>query len=115
MTYDVILTQDAMTDLTEIYDFVYDHDSPEKACHIVTEIEKIFSKLSSFPERGAYPHELLEAGIQEYREVHFKPYRVIYRIEKNNVFIYIVADARRSLQGLLFRRLLNLSVDNPNS
>lgn len=105
MTNNVVLTQDAMGDMESIYDYIFDNDSPSKAKYVVEEIEKVFDGLSSFPERGSYPKELLEVGIQEYREVHFKPYRVIYRIEEDNVFIYIVADARRSLQNLILRRL----------
>lgn len=105
MTFDVVLTQDAMRDLEDLYDFIFDHDSPSKADYVVREIEKMFDTLASFPERGAYPVELLEIGLQEYREIHFKPYRIIYRIDRKKVFIYMIADARRSLQTLLLRRL----------
>jgi len=31
------------------------------------QIEKVFTKLSEFPERGTYPKELLSIGIREYR------------------------------------------------
>jgi hypothetical protein len=42
------------------------------------QIEKTFSRLSKFPDRGTHPKELLALGIREYREVFFKPYRIIY-------------------------------------
>jgi toxin ParE1/3/4 len=45
-------------------------------------------------------------GITEYREVHFKPYRVIYRVMKKAVVIYCVLDGRRDMQSLPHRRLL---------
>jgi len=37
-----------------------------------------------------------------------KPYRVIYRIMENQVFVYLIADARRDMQTLLERRLLGM-------
>ena len=41
-----------------------------------------------------------------YREVHFKPYRIIYEIVGRKVFIHCVLDGRRAVQELLERRLL---------
>ena len=64
--------------------------------------------LAAFPERGAYPKELLVLGIREYRQAHFKPYRLIYRVIGKQVFIYMIADGRRDIQTLLSRRMLGL-------
>ena len=61
---------------------------------------------SKSPERGAYPKELVLLGIREYREVFFKPYRIIYRILDKNVYVLLIVDGRRDLQLLLQRRLL---------
>ena len=49
------------------------------------QIEKAFQSLSEHPQRGNYPKELLDLGIREYREIFFKPYRIIYRVMGNNV------------------------------
>ncbi|MCL2304062.1 MAG: type II toxin-antitoxin system RelE/ParE family toxin [Planctomycetaceae bacterium] len=105
-THTVFLTQDAMDDLEAIYDHIFHHDSPRRADYVVGKIEKTFEKLTLFPERGAYPFELLEVGVKEYREVFFKPYRIIYRIQCNKVYIMMISDGRRDLQTLLLRRLL---------
>ena len=105
-THTVFLTQDALDDLELIHDYIFDHDSPSRADNVVDKIEKTFEKLSRFPERGAYPPELLEVGIKEYREVFFKPYRIIYRVQNNEVYVMMIADGRRDLQSLLLRRLL---------
>ena len=69
-------------------------------------IERVFSRLSEHPQRGSYPKELLEIGIREYREVFFKPYRIIYRVTGNNVYVLVVTDGRRDMRALLERRLL---------
>jgi toxin ParE1/3/4 len=63
-------------------------------------------KLTVMPERGSYPKELLTLGIKEYRQVFFKPYRIIYRVIGRDVVVYVVADGRRDMQSLLARRLL---------
>jgi toxin ParE1/3/4 len=105
-THTVFLTQDAMDDLGAIHDYIYDHDSPERADYVIGQIEKTFERLTLFPEIGGYPPELLEVGIKEYREVFFKPYRIIYRIQSNKVYVMMIADGRRDLQALLLRRLL---------
>ena len=46
-------------------------------------------------------------GIREYREIFFKPYRIIYRIMKKNVYVLLIVDGRRDMQSLLQRRLLD--------
>ncbi len=106
MSFRVFLTNDAARDLEEIYNYIAGHESPQQADYVLDQIEKAVSSLSGFPERGAYPKELLALGIREYREVFFKPYRIIYRLIEKNVYILLIANGRRDMQSLLQRRLL---------
>jgi toxin ParE1/3/4 len=106
MSCSVLLTADAACDLEDIYQYVAIHDAPGKADCLLTNIEKVFSRLSEHPERGVYPRELSAMGIREYREVFFKPYRLIYRIMGDKVYILLIVDGRRDMQSLLQRRLL---------
>ena len=106
MPFAVLLTNDAARDLDEIYDYIARHDAPQKADYVLDQIEKTFSRLSESPERGASPQELLSLGIREYREVFFKPYRIIYRVMDKNVYVLLIVDGRRDMQSLLQRRLL---------
>jgi toxin ParE1/3/4 len=106
MSFAVLLTDDAAYDLDELYGHIARHDAPEKADYVLEAIEKAFARLSEFPERGAYPKELLALGIREYREIFFKPYRIIYRIMDKNVYVLLIVDGRRDMQTLLQRRLL---------
>ena len=69
-------------------------------------IKKTFSSLSDHPWCGSYPKELLDIGIREYREVFFKPYRIIYRVTGNNVYVLVIVDGRRDMRVLLEWRLL---------
>ena len=107
MGYAVLLTNDAVRDLDEIYNYIDRHDSPQKADYVLERIEEEFSSLSELPERGAYPKELLALGIRDYREIFFKPYRIIYRVIDNIVYILLIVDGRRDMQSLLQWRLLN--------
>lgn len=107
MSFAVLLTADAVRDLEDICQYVAVHDAPGKADQLLANIENVFSRLSELPERGVYPRELSDLGIREYREVFFKPYRMIYRIIDDKVYILLIVDGRRDMQTLLQRRLLD--------
>ena len=106
MPFAVFLTADAAGDLEELYHYIARHDAPGKAEQVLAKIEKTFRSLSESPERGAYPKELLTLGIRDYREIFFKPYRVIYRVSGDSVYVLLIVDGRRDMQALLQRRLL---------
>ena len=108
MPFAVQLTDDAACDLEEIFDYLSRQDAPGRAEHVLERIEQAFHELSTFPERGSHPRELLELGIQEYREVFFKPYRIIYRVVGDGVYVLVIADGRRDMRALLQRRLLRV-------
>ena len=107
MPFAVLLTNEAARDLEALYDYIALHDAPQKADYVLEQIEKAFSMLSEFPERGGYPKELAALGIREYREIFFKPYRIIYRIMDKDVYVLLIVDGRRDMQTLLQRRLLD--------
>ena len=104
--YEVYLTDNALRDLEEIDDCIAAADSPQRAEYVLGKIEEAFLSLSRMPERGNYPRELLTLGIKEYREVFFKPYRIVSRAQDKRVYVYLIADGRRDMQTLLSRRLL---------
>ena len=104
--FQVSLTEDAARDLEEIFDYIAEHDDPAKANYVLDRIEEAVESLATFPERGSHPKELLSLGIREYRQTFLKPYRVIYRIVRQRVYVYLIVDGRRDMQTLLARRLL---------
>ena len=106
MAFAVFLTDDAAHDLEELYDYIAGHDAPGKADAVLDRIETAFLRLKESPERGAYPKELVALGIRQYREVFFKPYRIIYRVLGKRVYVLLIVDGRRDMQTLLQRRLL---------
>ncbi|MDA8138345.1 MAG: type II toxin-antitoxin system RelE/ParE family toxin [Desulfobacteraceae bacterium] len=106
MPFFVLLTDDAVQDLEEIYDYIERYDGANKANYVLERIEKVFSTLAENPHRGSYPKELLSLGLMDFRQTFFKPYRIIYRVIETNVYILLITDGRRDMQKLLQRRLL---------
>lgn len=104
--FEVLLTEGAEQDLEAIHDYISEFDSVANANFVLDELMAVVESLSTFPERGSYPKELVGLGIKEYSQTFFKPYRVIYRITGSQVIIYLIADGRRDMQSLLARRLL---------
>ncbi len=88
------------------HDYISEFDCVANANDVLDALMEIVESLSRFPERGSYPKELVSLGIKEYRQTFFKPYRAIYRAAGSQVIIYLIADGRRDMQGVLARRLL---------
>jgi len=109
VAYEVLLTARAERDLEELYDYLFVHDSPAGANRALDGIQTAFGRLSNLPARGSYPRELIALGIREYRQVFFKPYRIVYRMIGDRVYVLLIADGRRDMQTLLQRRLLSAS------
>ncbi len=106
MRFEVRLAPDALADLEQIHDWIAPHDSPARAAPVEDRMLAAIAALARHPHRGAHPRELLALGIRDYRETFFKPYRILYRVEGENVDVYVIADGRRDMQALLARRLL---------
>ncbi|MCE5361189.1 MAG: type II toxin-antitoxin system RelE/ParE family toxin [Acidithiobacillus sp.] len=104
--YELLLTEGAEQDLEAIYDYIAEFDCKANADYVPDRLLEVVESLSTFPVRGAYPKERAALGIREYRQTAFKPYRVIYRVMAQKVYLYVIADGRRDMQSLLARRLL---------
>lgn len=102
----IVITESAVADIGEIHSYVELHDSPERADALLDGIEQVINSLGNLPERGHYPPELLRIGIREYRELRYKPYRIIYELHARELIVHCVLDGRRDLQTLLHQRLV---------
>jgi toxin ParE1/3/4 len=106
MPFEVQQSEQAERDLEDIYQYILEQDGPGRADSVLDALEKACGGLARFPERGNVPKELRALGIEEFRELHYKPYRVIYHITGGTVVIDAVLDGRRDMQSLLQRRLV---------
>jgi toxin ParE1/3/4 len=105
MRYPVHVTLAAWRDLEEIVDWIADHDSLDNAVYVLDRLLETAQTAGNFPQHGSRPAELPAGMATEYRQLFFKPYRVIYKITEDKVVIHLIADGRRNLQSLLMRRL----------
>ena len=105
--YQVLLTRGAEDDLESIYDYIAQFDCVANADYVLDQVMEVAESLTRMPERGSFVKELLALGIKEYRQVFFKPYRVIYRVMDDQVVVYLIVDGRRDMQAVLARRLLS--------
>ncbi len=95
----------AVRDLEELISYIA-ADSPLNAERILDKLEKRAQTLESTPVRGRVVPELAHFGIRNWRELIVKPYRIIYRIDKDTINVLAVLDGRRDLQDLLLERLI---------
>lgn len=102
----VYLTDAVRQDLLDLYQYVQLNDAPGKADYVLDQLQQLIASLTELPTRGVVVKELATLGIHEYRELYFKPYRVIYRQLPSGVYVFLIADGRRNMQSLLQRRLL---------
>ncbi len=106
MKYEVRIDNVALDDLYAIYRYVAINDLPAKAEHLIDNIHNAMSSLETMPARGSHPPEMQRWGISDFREIFFKPYRIIYEIRGKIVFIHAVLDGRRNCEDLLQQRIL---------
>ena len=106
MAFKVLLTTGAERDLAEIVDYIAEFDSAANANRVLDKLIGVAESLADLPERGSHPRELLALGIREFRQVFFKPYRLIYSVSGSAVHVHLIADGRRDMQALLQRRLV---------
>lgn len=105
MTFRVRLAAEAEEDLRGIVHYIRTCDSLESAEYVLEGIERAMTSLETLPERGHVPPELARVAVRGFREIHFKPYRIIYEVRDREIMIHAVLDGRRDLMTLLERRL----------
>jgi toxin ParE1/3/4 len=104
--YEVRITEVALNNLYAIYKYVAINDSQGKAEYLIDNIHNAMTSLEIMPARGNHPPEMQRLGITDFREIFFKPFRIIYETRGKAVFIHAVLDGRRSCEDLLRQRLL---------
>ncbi len=103
--YRVDWSESAQEDLKAIIEYFFAH-SPSAAKDNLGKIKTRVSALYSLPQRGRIVPELKEHGILQYRELIVPPWRVIYRISEQSVYVLSVIDSRRNVEDILLQRLV---------
>jgi plasmid stabilization system protein ParE len=103
--YRVLWTQSAIHDLRAVMTYI-SVSSFVTARKQLTRVTKRAVSLERYPERGRVVPELREQGVLMYRELVIAPWRLIYRISGNDVFIVCFLDSRRNVEDILLDRLV---------
>ena len=106
-SYEVRWSVTSENDLLTIVQYIAD-DSPYQAYAIFNEIKERASTLRAFPDRGRIVPEMLEQGLIQYREWIIAPWRIIYRVSVDKVYVLSVLDSRQNVEDLLLKRLTGL-------
>jgi len=104
--FEVRILQTAEQDLYDIINWIAQNDSPEKAHRLLDKLIKSYQSLKDLPLRGHKLPELKQISTLDYLEIHQGPYRIIYQVQIQTVYIHAVLDGRRELADLLESRLL---------
>ena len=104
--YSVVWTKNAQFDLELIIEYIKP-SSKIMAKDIFFEIKKECDNLYFMPTRKRVVPELQHIGILKYREIIYKRWRIVFKVEKLQVSVLLVVDSRRNLEDLMFQRLLN--------
>jgi len=107
--YKVIWSNLAKEDLKDIIEYIAEKNLLN-ARNILKDIKKKTSNLYSFPIRGRIVPELKSQGIIQYRELIISPWRIIYKISEDNVYVLSVLDSRRNIEDILLKRLINQKI-----
>jgi plasmid stabilization system protein ParE len=108
--YKIYWAREATNDLGEIVDYIA-KDRISAARSVYKKIKLKCRQLKESPERCRRVPELLDIGIENYREVIISPYRVIFKLTESTVYIFAVIDGRRDVESVLFDRLLRNNVN----
>jgi toxin ParE1/3/4 len=98
-------TEGARVDLELIVDCIAE-DAVENAVAVLDRSEKRAEALRLAAERGRGVPELQVVDVFQYRELIERPWRIIYRIEPDQIIVLAVLDGRRDLGSLLLERLV---------
>jgi len=109
--YKIKWTSNAKEDLLNVVDYIK-KDSLSAARKVYEQIKEKAQSSNFFPLRGRIVPELLKEGITIYRELIVQPWRIIYKIENETVYIMAIFDSRQNVEELLLQKLLRGHVAN---
>ncbi len=73
---------------------------------ILNKIKVEVFTLHQYPDRCRVVPELYAQGITQYREMIVDPWRVMYRISNDDVYVLSVFDSRQNIEDVLLNRFV---------
>ena len=94
----------AEEDLYEIVSYFYNVNK-DYANKLYSSLSSRIEELELFPEKGSIVPELEKQGFLKYHQLIEGNYRIIYSIIDPSVFVHLIVDSRRNLEGVLINKL----------
>ena len=104
-TYTLQWTTNAKNDLINIVVYIK-KDSPAAANEIYQKIKEKTHSSNFFPLKGRVVPELQKEGITLYRELIAAPWRIIYKLGSDTVYIMAIVDSRQNVEEVLLQKLI---------
>lgn len=106
--FEVVWSRHAVRDLDGILDYLADEAGVETALTLYENLRRRLGTLERYPRRCRIVPELREIGLDAYRELIYRPYRIFFRIDGAKLVLLGILDSRRDLEQLLVQRALAL-------
>lgn len=103
--YQLKWTTNAKNDLLNIVAYIKE-ESPGNANDVYQKIREKANASNFFPLKGRVVPELQKEGITLYREIIAAPWRIIYKVGNDTVYIMAILDSRQNVEELLLQKLL---------
>jgi toxin ParE1/3/4 len=104
--FSVVWSDAAARDYEALLTYVAAPSGVLRARQLDDKLFRSISRLDTLPARCRVVPELREQGIDVYRELVIRPYRIMFRIRDTEAVLLAVVDGRRDLQELLLQRAL---------
>ncbi|HNX76417.1 MAG TPA: type II toxin-antitoxin system RelE/ParE family toxin [Candidatus Rifleibacterium sp.] len=98
-------SEQAALDLERLISYIAS-ENPKTAGQILKRIKTEVSQLDNVPFRGRIVPEFEGQGFLLFRELVVTPWRIMYRVSFENVYILAVFDSRKNVDDVLLERFL---------
>ncbi len=103
----VVFLKSAETDLKNLRRYIVKNFGLDVWLTSYGRLKDSVAMMKDHPQAGRIPPELESLNIAQYRQIISGMNRIIYEQRGDTVYIHIVCDSRRDLQGLLMQRIVN--------
>ena len=105
MSFSVVFLKSAEQDVKELKHYIVNNFGKETWQATLGKLRDAIDTLQTHPHAGKIPDELSVLNPPQHRQIISGKNRVIYEIRQQTIYIHIVCDSRRDMQGLLNRRV----------
>lgn len=106
MSFSVVFLKSAEQDINELKHYIIRRFGSETWQSTLGKLQESVRTIQTQPYAGRVPDELRALDPGQYRQIISGMNRMIYEIRQDTIYIHIVCDNRRDLQGLLNRRMM---------